>query len=214
MRVAVDLEDVLVDCNSKFIERLNSFIKKEFPDSNLRFQRSDISGWAYDGVREPFSELMDWKEDLISKFMYGHGDWKGYIPITEEIWQNETESIPWVDENLEGNLKRLQKIIENRNGELHLVTARRRVRDSIKQKLGEKNLEGFFDKVVIESEKHKLDYNFYIDDNPNLFSKLTDNIQLVRAQPWNRNNRIEKPHRKVETIGESAEVIHNVGTEI
>jgi 5'(3')-deoxyribonucleotidase len=208
MRVAVDLEDVLVDCNSRFIKRLNSFIKRKFPESNLSFQRSDISAWAFDGVREPFSELVGWEEDLIEKFMYGHGDWKGYIPITEEIWRKETGKIPWMEGDTENKLKTLQEKVENRNGEIHLVTARRRVNDSVNQKLDERNLNKIFDKVVVKSEKYRLDYRFYIDDNPNLFPNLSGNqVQLVRKQPWNRDSRVEKPHRKVDSIEESAEVI-------
>ncbi|MFB6159392.1 MAG: hypothetical protein ABEJ95_07110 [Candidatus Nanohalobium sp.] len=211
MRVAVDLEDVLVDCNSRFIERLNFFIEKRFPGSGLEFQRSDISGWAYDGVREPFSELMGWETDQVRKFMYGHGDWKGYIPITEEIWREETGSIPWIDENLEKNIQLLREKVKTENGQLHLVTARRRCDNSIKQKLGEKHLERYFDKIVIESEKHELDYDFYIDDNPGLYPKLeSGKVQLVRIQPWNRDKQVQTPHRKIGSISESVEVIQDL----
>ncbi len=212
MRVAVDLEDVIVDTNAVFMEEMNSFLSEEFPESNMKTSKEIVSTWGMSNLAEGLAELMDWHEEILNKFFYGNGKWQGYIPITEEIWREEANSIPLMEKDIEDKIEKLAKTV---NGEIHLVTARKRVEKQIRDKLSEIGIQNLFDEIFIESNKEELSYGIYIDDNPELCEKLGNGkIQLIRQRPWNKEINVEEPHRKIKNMREATEVIQNLGTEI
>jgi FMN phosphatase YigB (HAD superfamily) len=171
MRVVVDLENVIVNTNAVFIKEMNSFLSEEFPESKMEASKEDVSNWGMINLAEALAELMDWHEEILNKFFYGRGKWQGYIPITEKTWREKTNSIPVMEKDIK---KKIEKLAKTVNGEIHLVTARNRVENQIRDKLSEIGIQNLFYEIVIESDKEELSYDIYIDDNPELRKKLEE----------------------------------------
>lgn len=207
MKIALDLEDVLVDTNNVFVKEANSFIAREFPESQKTISMNEVE-WGMKKTQRKFADLMGWKSDIRQKFFHGEGKWKGYIPLTQEVWEEKPETIPPMEESLE---EKVEKIKSASNGEIDLVTARKHVRTPIKNKIESLGLKDSFREIIVKTYKEELDYDIYIDDNPTLSDRLDkDRIQLVRERPWNNNYQLKKPHRRVSNLDEARQVVKNV----
>jgi len=214
MRVALDLEDVLVRNVQVFIEELNQFIEENHGGEEV-FSAADIDSWKFRGIREDLAELRGWKENTVEKFMFGDGNgWKGFYPVTEEVWENEIERLSLRSKDMIEQVEKLKHTVKNSDGELFIVTARENVESSIEQKIGDLGIRELIDGIIIETEKDELDFDVYIDDYPKLHQNLEESIQIMITQPWNREQELEKPHRRVEKLSEAAEVIQNLGTKV
>ena len=214
MRVALDLEDVLVRNVQVFIEELNQFIEENHGGEEV-FSAADIDSWKFRGIREDLAELRGWKENTVEKFMFGDGNgWKGFYPVTEEVWENEIERLSLRSKDMIEQVEKLKQTVKDSDGELFIVTARENVESSIEQKIGDLGIRELIDGIIIETEKDELDFDVYIDDYPKLHQNLEESIQIMITQPWNREQELEKPHRRVEKLSEAAEVIQNLGTEV
>jgi len=211
MKVALDLEDVLVKNVRVFIEELNKFVEENHSLEN-RFSASDIEGWKFKGLREEFADLRGWNEDITNKFMYGdENGWRGFYPITEEIWKNETGRISLRSEDIVEEVKRIREIVD---GEIIIVTARENVDSYVKEKIKELGLEDIVDGLVFKSKKDKLDFDMCIDDYPKLYQKLDERVQIMISQPWNEDENLERPNRRVENLKKARKVIQDVGTKV
>lgn len=215
MRVAVDLEDVIVDTSGYFIRQLNSFIEENHPEVDLKFQKQDISNWEFVNLREEFAEIRGWEKQLAKKFMYGDGEgWKGFVPMTEEVWRHRPERLPLLDGFEPGQVDDIKRSIGG-DAEVSLVTARKRVKDQIIRRLKQDSILDLFDDVVVEADKHILGFDVYVDDYPELCKNLkSGQSHLMVDQPWNRHVKLEKPHRRIKNIGQAVEVIRDVGRKV
>lgn len=214
MRVALDLEDVLVNNVRIFIGKLNQFIEANH-NTDKRFSASDIEGWKFDGIRQEFAEIRGWKEDTVEKFMFGdENGWKGFYHITKEVWKEEIEKINPISENMVEQVKKLRKIVKDDGGELYIVTARENVDRLVKQKIEDLGIRELVDGVIIKTKKDRLDFDIYIDDYPKLHQKIEGSVQIMIDQPWNREQDLDKPHRRAKNLAEAVEELQDVGTKV
>lgn len=206
MRVALDLEDVLVENVRNFIEELNDFLRNEH-GLERSFETEDVRGWRFRGVRDELAELQGWEENHTRKFMYGDKrNWPGFIPITERIWREERSRIEPREENILGKIGRIRQVADVE--ELSIVTARENVDKELKHRLRELGISKRVDNVIIEKEKEKLGFDIYIDDHPKLHERLENGKQLIVDQPWNR--REPRSQKRIEKISEATEVIRDL----
>lgn len=211
MRVALDLEDVLVESNSAFLKELRSFISENHPESDFEPEVSDIDGWKFEGIREGLAELQNWKDPDVEKFFEGDSNgWRGFHPITEEMWENEPQKYETIPKDIVGSVKQLKAVIERKGGELYLVTARQNVNHAVHRKVEHLGINHFFEDVIFKVSKDELEFDVYIDDYPHLHQKLDSGIHLLVDRPWNENQDVENPHKRVSGIEEATEVIKNL----
>lgn len=213
MRVALDLEGVLVDTHAVFMKELDDFVKAEHPEVNRNFTRSDITGWEFKGLRDTFAELRGWDEEATEKFMFGDGNgWKGFMPITEKIWRQRPEDIPAISDNVSNAVEQISDHVRENGGKICLVTARKNVDESVEKKVDQLGIREALDEVIIEDDKHELGFNVYIDDFPGLYRQVGEGERHIMIdQPWNKSVELEKPHVRASNIEEAAKVIQNLG---
>jgi 5'(3')-deoxyribonucleotidase len=210
MRVALDLEDVLVENVRNFLGELNSYVEENH-SSERRFRASDVEGWKFKGLREDFAEIQGWNSDITEKFMFGDGNgWKGFYPVTEMMWREKPSSFRKTEENLSEKVKRLSRIAENQEGYLSIVTARENVRPSIEKRVRQLGIKESVEEVIVERDKQDLDFDVFIDDNPGLHQKMDEGIQIILSQPWNENESLGKKHSRVNGLSEAVEVMKNL----
>lgn len=213
MKVALDLEDVLVETNSMFIEELNRFIKENHPESEVQLSVSDVDGWLYDGIREPLAELQGWKKEDDDVELFFSGDdngWPGFHPMTEGIWNNNPERYQPVRETIKEEVSELREVVEEKGGELYLVTARQNANEAVRKRLEQLEIKQYFEDVVFKVSKDELDFDIYIDDYPHLYSKLENGVHIMINQPWNEQQALEPPHQRVKDLREAIEVVKNL----
>ena len=210
MRVALDLEDVLVGNVELLVEELNRFLD-ENSNTDERFSAEDIEGWRFKGLREKFADIRGWEDDILDKFMNGdNSEWPGFLPLTEEIWREQPEKF----REIEGNTRaKVEKISDNldEESEIYIVTARENVDDSLKEKINSLGLDNLVEGVIVKNKKDELDFDVYIDDYPYLHDKLEDGVQIMLDRPWNKDQSLETPHKRVNNLDEAKEVIQDLG---
>ena len=210
MRVALDLEDVLVGNVELLVEELNRFLD-ENSNTDERFSAEDIEGWRFKGLREKFADIRGWEDDILDKFMNGdNSEWPGFLPLTEEIWREKPEKF----REIEGNTRaKVEKISDNldEESEIYIVTARENVDDSLKEKINSLGLDNLVEGVIVKNKKDELDFDVYIDDYPYLHDKLEDGVQIMLDRPWNKDQSLETPHKRVNNLDEAKEVIQDLG---
>ena len=211
MRVALDLEDVIVRTNEVFMDETNQFIQENHPEAET-IQRPETAEWRYPVVIERLAELQGWTDNGQEKFFHGDSNgWDGYFPITERIWRVEPERYSETVENVSEKVGRIRKQVDKHGGKLALVTARENVTEGIETRLRQLGITELLDEVIVEVEKHELDFDIYVDDYPELYKKLDGARQIMVTWSWNRAEEIEDPHIRVENITKAAEVIENLG---
>ena len=210
MRVALDLEDVLVGNVELLVEELNRFLD-ENSNTDERFSAEDIEGWRFKGLREKFADIRGWEGDILDKFMNGdNSEWPGFLPLTEEIWREKPEKF----RDIEGNTRaKVEKISDNldEESEIYIVTARENVDDSLKEKINSLGLDNLVEGVIVKNKKDELDFDVYIDDYPYLHDKLEDGVQIMLDRPWNKDQSLDTPHKRVNNLDEAKEVIQDLG---
>ena len=101
------------------------------------------------------------------------------IEVMSEIWRNRWQTVPTTESYI-GN--KVFKLYERHK--VDIVTARKE-REIIERWL-EANSIPYHD-FIVEERKENLDYDIFIDDNPNLYKNLPkDRIQFLYDRPWNR----------------------------
>jgi len=211
MKVALDLEDVLVESNAAFIEELRDFIEENHPEAEFEPLVTDLTGWRFEGIRSDLAELQGWNGSEIEKFFEGDANgWRGFHPITEEIWRENPERYEVIPEKIEDELSKLKEAVEDKGGELYLVTARQNVNDAVKDRLDDLNIREFFEDVIFKISKDELDFDIYIDDYPHLHEKLDSGVHIMVDKPWNQSQDLGNPHTRVSGIEEATEVIKDL----
>lgn len=210
MKVALDLEDVLVETIDLFMEELNRFIEEEHPEYDGMIERQGVVRWAFQDIRGELAELRGWDSDVQHKFFNGDGNgWEGFLPMTGRLWKESPERYEPVSSEIHDTVDDIREIVEERKGTLDLVTARMNAGDGIEQRLEQLGVLQHVNSVVLEKDKHELDYDIYIDDYPFLHKQLNEAIQIMVTQPWNSHESLEDPHVRVKSIDEVPERLKN-----
>ncbi|MFB6180968.1 MAG: hypothetical protein ABEJ93_03760 [Candidatus Nanohalobium sp.] len=211
MRVALDLEDVLVENVAVFVEELNRFVEENH-GKNVEFSVQDVDNWGFGSLKRKLAEIRGWDSKVSEKFYYGDSEeWAGWYPLTKEIWRNKPEKLEKAEEDIEGCVKRLRRFVEENNGDLYIVTANNSIGSNLERKIENLNIKRFIDGVIIEKEKEDLDFDIYIDDHPKLHKDLDGSFQVMVTRPWNRNEELRAPHRRAENLKEAVEVSQDLG---
>jgi len=106
--------------------------------------------------------------------------WQAYMGLSDAIWRHNHESIPLFDYALPALTEAALDHFD-----MDIVTNRNHVDEQVEDWLTEKGIH-YNDLVINDREisKSTLDYDIYIDDNPNLHGYC--NLLLV-DQPWNQS---------------------------
>lgn len=92
--------------------------------------------------------------------------WQVYSGVSDALWRHDPLSIPPV----EPNLAEYTKQIHDRADQLDVVTARLHVDENITRWLDHHSI--VYDEVVSTGTgKYNLDYDLYVDDNPEMFGE-------------------------------------------
>lgn len=212
MKVALDLEDVLVETIELFMEELDRFVDEKHPDKDIKLRRPDNPDWAFLDLTQNIAELQGWEEEYKHKFFNGDSDgWEGFLPMTGRIWKEEPERYAATTSDISDIVKDIREIVDQKGGKLDLVTARLNGGEGVKKRLEQMNVLQYIDSIVLERDKDKLDYDVYIDDYPYLHTELNGAVQVMLTRPWNRDENLENPHIRIKSVGEAPEVIRDLG---
>jgi hypothetical protein len=116
------------------------------------------------------------RQELLGEWDLSDHQWQVYMGVTDAIWRHKPEIIPPEEPALDEYVSQIRQ-----NHEVHIVTARMHVDEQIVWWLEEHGIE--HDSFTsTDQPKHELDYDVYIDDNPDMFGECR---LLLRHQPWN-----------------------------
>lgn len=188
MKIAVDIDGVLFDLVITFCEKFNERY-------DTTYQKSDVTNWEF---------FNDWNisEEQAFKIFY-------------EIYEN-SEIVPLIDENSlkymrELNLQHNVDIVSARSSHYrsHLIKALKS--HNILKKIHYREL------ILVNHKPYDskliLEYEIYVDDNPNLvepIKKMKNKLLLLYDQPWNMDSKCEKNVFRVKTWKEVVEKINDV----
>ncbi|TFF90566.1 MAG: hypothetical protein EU548_02355 [Promethearchaeota archaeon] len=165
MKVAIDVDGVLLDLMVEFCDIFNERY-------GTTYTKEDVAHWEF---------FHDW--NVTEEVVY---------EIFHEIYEN-SEVVPFIDRNAPEILESLHQ-----NHLLDIVSARTfRFKVELKNALETHGIiKGvhYRNLVLVENKpydlKLTLDYDIYVDDNPNLcipIKKSSEKILLLYDQPWNQN---------------------------
>jgi uncharacterized HAD superfamily protein len=170
MKIAIDVDGVLLDLMVEFCEIFN----KRY---GTKYTKEDVAHWEF---------FHDW--DVSEDVAYD---------IFHEIYNNSQE-VPFIDQRAPRILKNLHQ-----NHQLDIVSARTfKFKGELKKTLethGIHNNVHYRNLILVENKpydvKLTLDYEIYVDDNPNLVTPIKNihnKFLLLYNQPWNYNIRASK----------------------
>lgn len=113
--------------------------------------------------------------------------WQVYAGVSDALWRHDPLSIPPVEPNLAEYVRDLHEAAD----ELHIVTARMHVDDQIEAWLSHHSIP-YDDIVSTRRPKYELDYDVYIDDNP----EMHGNCRLL-LRHHAHNSTIDAAHHKM-----------------
>ncbi|MEJ2248542.1 MAG: hypothetical protein P8Y70_10810 [Candidatus Lokiarchaeota archaeon] len=170
MRVAIDVDGVLLDLMVEYCEIFN----KKY---NTSYSKEDVAHWEF---------FRDWN---ISE--------EAAYEIFHKIYEN-SQKVPFIDNDA---LKVLNSLYQNHY--IDIVSARtfkfkRELRKALESHKVYRNVH--YRNLILVSNKPydiklNLDYDIYVDDNPNLVNPITQfskKFLLLYDQPWNQNAKNSK----------------------
>ncbi len=158
MKIALDFDGVLSHTMKRWVEIFNEKYSKKY---SRMITIRDINEWAF---------FEDWGMDKDEAF-----------EIFDQCWENWDKLEP-----LETDLWQKTKMLCN-IGEVDIVTSvNPQWMPHIRSWLEKHGVH--FNKVLHSKEKHKLDYDVYIDDSPQNIREMAEAGKwvLMINQPWNR----------------------------
>lgn len=200
IRVAVDVEGVLADNNTPFVEDFNQFFGLSGEDA---FTVEDITSWGFGAVSDYFEEQYADAGYGMTEFMNGvpeDGEFPGFHPLVASYWEEDPGRLEPMAEHLGDCLLELREVLSEEYGavQIDIVTARGEddnnphLAQPIKEWLhdhgvtdGADGTEQVYDEFRMETDKHELDYDLFVDDNPHLYEELDDAVQVMPETPWN-----------------------------
>lgn len=113
--------------------------------------------------------------------------WQVYSGVSDALWRHDPYSIPTVETGLHEATVELYGQVD----QLDIVTARLHVDSQIEGWLEHNNI--VYDNIVsTRRPKYELDYDIYIDDNPEMFGECS---LLLRSHPHNEHlDTTDVPH--------------------
>ncbi len=103
--------------------------------------------------------------------------WQVYAGVSDALWRHDPLSIPTVEPSLDEYVGRMYTRVD----QLDIVTARLHVDEEIEGWLSHHDIP--FDNIVSTSQpKYELDYDVYVDDNPEMHGECR---LLLRHHPHN-----------------------------
>lgn len=103
--------------------------------------------------------------------------WQVYAGVSDALWRHDPISIPVVEDGLDDYTANIERAAD----ELDIVTARMHVNGQIEKWLNYHDI-SYNDIVATRQPKYELDYDVYIDDNPEMFGQCR---LLLRDHPHN-----------------------------
>lgn len=213
VRVAVDVEGVLVNNNAPFMEDYNEFFGLSGSDA---FGVEDINEWGFGRVFDYFEAHYSEEGYGVDEFFNGmpeEGGFPGYTDIIQTAWMEEQDRLLPTEPDLAGGMNYLHDVLEQEYGDyvVDIVTARKHVDEYIQDWLQEQGIEAGeqYDRFVVKEDKPALHYDWYLDDRPGMHEELeAGETQLRYRQPWNedydaQDERVEE----VESMREAADTI-------
>lgn len=113
--------------------------------------------------------------------------WQVYAGVSDALWRHDAKSIPTVEPDLETYVGEMHERAER----LDIVTARLHVDDQIEGWLAHHNIP-YDDIVSTRQPKYELDYDVFIDDNPEMHCQCR---LLLRHHP--HNDQIDTKNNKM-----------------
>ncbi|MFB6217073.1 MAG: hypothetical protein ABEJ72_08930 [Candidatus Aenigmatarchaeota archaeon] len=123
-----------------------------------------------------------------------------FLEETHRLWKDSWYEIPPTEDDI-GEL--VGRMYEMEGIDIDIVTARHGCDEEIKRWL-EKHEVPYSD-FVVSSEKHKLDYDVYIDDKPDMAGKA--NFLFLYPRPWNRDIAEGSGVKRIESLGDVVDSI-------
>jgi 5'(3')-deoxyribonucleotidase len=103
--------------------------------------------------------------------------WQVYAGVSDALWRHDPLSIRRVEKQIGADTQRIKAKVDT----LDIVTARLHVDSNISEWLDYHNVA--YDEIVsTRTPKYRLDYDLYIDDNPEMFGNCR---LLIRDHPHN-----------------------------
>lgn len=153
------MKKIALDVEGTLADVHTPFIKKYNGKYGTNYTIEDIKNYDLSGVEPSLEEFLE--ETTLQ--------WK-------EDWRN----IPPTERNLSGKIWELW----NLDGvSIDIVTSRKECEEEMEKWLHTEEIP--YSDFLVESEKYKLGYDFYIDDNPGLAGKVGGLILYHR--PWNED---------------------------
>lgn len=104
--------------------------------------------------------------------------WQVYMGVSDALWRHDPLAIPPVEPALADKTSEIAGSVEK----LDIVTARLHVDEQIESWLSHHDIS--YDGIVsTQQPKYELDYDVYIDDNPEMFGECR---LLLRSHPHNQ----------------------------
>jgi hypothetical protein len=136
------------------------------------------------------------REELLGEWDLSDHQWQVYMGVTDAVWRHNPHSIPPEEPALSQYVSELRE-----DHEVHILTARMYVDEQVQWWLDEHGI-GYESFTSTKQPKHELEYDVFIDDNPDMFG----NCRLfLRHQPWNAHLDAVR-HSSCERIHSLAEV--------
>ncbi|TXT57220.1 MAG: hypothetical protein BAJALOKI2v1_510008 [Promethearchaeota archaeon] len=170
MKIAVDVDGVLLSLMERFCEVINQRVK-------TKFCKDHITEWEF------FNQLNISEEEAYEIF---------------HLLYEDSKNLPFIDYDAPFYLKELKKkhsidIVSARDGKFKKELQMKLEFHGIKKGSHYENL------ILVESKpydlKVELDYDLFIDDNPNLVEPIkrkNAKYLLLFSQPWNMHINSEK----------------------
>ena len=141
------------------------------------------------------------KENIMDYDFKDHDiNFQHFLKYSDQLWEQNHKLIKpseYRPDNATAKLSEFYKI--------DIVTARPNREDSIQKWLELHNIT--YDHLLHGiHDKQELKYDMYIDDNPYLAKKLSENKILVYDQPWNQN--LDDKYKHINTLNEAADNLY------
>jgi 5'(3')-deoxyribonucleotidase len=157
------MRTLALDVDAVLAETHGAFLKLHNLEYNTEYSLDDITYW-------------DWPIDV-----FGYDEFHN---MTDNLWQEKWQNIDTCESNLSEKVSKLSQHFE-----VHIVTARSGCDSSIRDWMTHHNIEGLESFNTGVEYKAQKDYNYYIDDNPNMIDEIGDEQTLfLKSRSWNTSS--------------------------
>lgn len=162
----------------------------------------DLEEVLADTIRESCRSTDKLTESDFDSWNLSDRTWQIYSGVSDALWRHDPTSIPPIEPAINESTYELHKNADR----LDIVTARMHVDPQIREWLASNHV--YYDDLVSTLEpKYTLDYDVFIDDNPEMFG---EHRLLLRDHPHNRNVNDEnsKSCDRIHSLAEAREFIN------